>query len=255
MRFRILFLFIICSAIVNAQNNNSNIQVEYQLFNNTDLPSTLFATLHISNNISIYQEKYSTKQRWTERTSKLEEKNVLRGKNTFDPYLKMDHSKKEILFYDLLFADAVLVKDNYIDMVWSISHETKYIANIQCIKAITTYRGRQWIAWFSPEISVSSGPWKLHGLPGLILEAYDETNMYTIKALKIKYVKSDVFNKEFEELISRENKKILSYKELFEYREEGMVNLRKEIGQKRDMTVTGEKMPYSGKELKYEWEN
>lgn len=40
------------------------------------------------------------------------------------------------------------------------------------------FKGRRWIVWYSPEISSSEGPWKLFGLPGLILKAEDNRGHY-----------------------------------------------------------------------------
>ncbi|MDE6392531.1 MAG: GLPGLI family protein [Muribaculaceae bacterium] len=65
---------------------------------------------------------------------------------------------------------------------WEISDDTKEIIGYQCFKATTDYRGRRWTAWFSPEIPVQEGPWKLCGLPGLILEAYDTDKNYHFEA-------------------------------------------------------------------------
>lgn len=61
---------------------------------------------------------------------------------------------------------------------WEISDESKEILGYQCFKATTDYRGRRWTAWFTPEIPLQDGPWKLCGLPGLILEAGDAQNIY-----------------------------------------------------------------------------
>ena len=60
------------------------------------------------------------------------------------------------------------------EIKWDIKNITKKIDGIEVVKAETTFRGRKYTAWFSPDIPVSLGPWKLNGLPGLILEAYDE---------------------------------------------------------------------------------
>lgn len=65
---------------------------------------------------------------------------------------------------------------------WEISDESKEIIGYQCFKAVTDYRGRRWTAWFAPEIPVQEGPWKLCGLPGLILEAYDTDKNYHFEA-------------------------------------------------------------------------
>ena len=65
---------------------------------------------------------------------------------------------------------------------WEITDESKDIIGYQCFKATTDFRGRRWTAWFTPEIPIQDGPWKLCGLPGLILEAEDSGNVYRFVA-------------------------------------------------------------------------
>jgi len=57
---------------------------------------------------------------------------------------------------------------------WKISPDTANFSGLHCQKATLTFEGKNWIAWFAPELPYPSGPWKLNGLPGLIVEAYDE---------------------------------------------------------------------------------
>lgn len=47
-----------------------------------------------------------------------------------------------------------------------------------CLLATTFYRGRKWYAWYAEDIPMGEGPWKLCGLPGLVLRAYDAENQY-----------------------------------------------------------------------------
>lgn len=61
---------------------------------------------------------------------------------------------------------------------WEITDESKDIIGFQCFKANADYRGRRWTVWFTPEIPIQDGPWKLCGLPGLILEAEDGGKVY-----------------------------------------------------------------------------
>ncbi len=56
------------------------------------------------------------------------------------------------------------------EMAWTIVEDsTRTVLNYECLLGETYYHGRRWKAWFTPEIPLQDGPWKFHGLPGLIL--------------------------------------------------------------------------------------
>lgn len=65
---------------------------------------------------------------------------------------------------------------------WAITDSTKVVLGYDCIMATSDYHGRRWTAWFTPDIPVQDGPWKLYGLPGLILEASESTGQHHFTA-------------------------------------------------------------------------
>lgn len=65
------------------------------------------------------------------------------------------------------------------EMQWEVGDSTKNILGYDCIMAHANYHGRQWTVWFTPEIPLSEGPWKLCGLPGLILEASESSGQHS----------------------------------------------------------------------------
>lgn len=75
---------------------------------------------------------------------------------------------------------------------WTIGQEKKKILGFDCQKAVATFYGREWHVWFTTEIPVREGPWKLHGLPGLILAAEDAEKDYCFTCIEIKKVESSI---------------------------------------------------------------
>lgn len=76
-------------------------------------------------------------------------------------------------------------EEDYIPQQWIIGDSTKQILGHTCRKAECDFQGRHWIAWFAVDIPIKDGPWKLNGLPGLILEAYDSKKDYFYTATNI----------------------------------------------------------------------
>lgn len=68
---------------------------------------------------------------------------------------------------------------------WKLEDKYKTISGYECQKASVTFRGRNYDAWFTTEIPLPYGPWKFGGLPGLILEIYDDTKEISFTAENI----------------------------------------------------------------------
>lgn len=95
---------------------------------------------------------------------------------------------KKLLFTRVAFKDkVVLINDDYPVLNWKITAETKTISNLLLTKAITTFRGRVYIAWFCEKLVGNSGPLKMGGLPGTIIELKTEDNFLDIQFNKISY--------------------------------------------------------------------
>ena len=78
---------------------------------------------------------------------------------------------------------------------WKLLEGDTAVCEYPCQKAQTLFRGRTWTVWFTPEIPISDGPWKLHGLPGLILQAADDTGSFTFQCTAIHQGKGELMKK------------------------------------------------------------
>lgn len=70
-----------------------------------------------------------------------------------------------------------------------IPDSTSNIIGYPCQLAKTNFKGRTWFAWYAEDIPVSEGPWKLCGLPGLILRAYDAQQQFYLNAIGLEDLK------------------------------------------------------------------
>ena len=78
---------------------------------------------------------------------------------------------KNTVIYSLDVLGAFKYEEPTAKLKWTITEEKLDTLDYHCTMAVCKYAGREYRAWFTEEIPVSYGPWKLCGLPGLIIKA------------------------------------------------------------------------------------
>lgn len=122
--------------------------------------------------------------------------------------VEKDYSKKEANLYDKYKAANLVIGDREVPK-WSVQKEFLKINGIDCQKAITQFKEREWEAWFSKEYPISDGPYKFNGLPGLVIRIKDMDNHHVFNMIQVKKVNS-IFS-----FVPKNNKKMSDQ----EYRE------------------------------------
>ncbi len=77
---------------------------------------------------------------------------------------------------------------------WKLLPDSKKIGPYTVKKAQVQYGGRQWNAWYCPEIPLPYGPYLFYGLPGLIIEIADDKSQYSFSLLSNKNIPETVLH-------------------------------------------------------------
>ena len=111
--------------------------------------------------------------------------------HSVDLYIVRDNDIFKV--WDMVYYEYRKYSEPIEERCWTIKDDsTKNVLGYECIMATANYHGRYWTVWFTPEIPVDAGPWKLLGLPGLILEAADSTGHHHFTANGIQSVNMNI---------------------------------------------------------------
>ena len=117
--------------------------------------------------------------------SNVSKSNVSRGNITMNFF--RNYPKGKTTYIDKVLSEKFRIEEPMEQPKWEIvADSTKKILNYDCQMARTTFKGRQWTAWFATDIPLDNGPWKLCGLPGLILRASDAQQQYIFDCVGMK---------------------------------------------------------------------
>lgn len=106
---------------------------------------------------------------------------LVKNKDSKQLFIYKDFLNRSLLLGDNIIFKKYLIADTLANFKWNITNEKQKILKYNCIKATTTFRGRNYIAWFTDEIAIQNGPWKFCGLPGLIVKVNDTANNYSFE--------------------------------------------------------------------------
>lgn len=119
------------------------------------------------------------------------------------------------LYLDVIAPDSYQCEETVETPDWQlVPDSTKEFLGYQCQMATTRFKGRQWTVWYTEDIPLDEGPWKLRGLPGLVLSAYDAKRQYVFEGAGLEQVSTDqpvVIVKDKREKISQKDfRKVLN---------------------------------------------
>lgn len=101
--------------------------------------------------------------------------------------------KGKFKVWDMVYHEYRKYTEDIEERDWSITEDSvKTVLGYDCLLATANYHGRQWKVWFTPDIPINAGPWKLLGLPGLIMEAVDSTGQHHFTITGIESVNMDI---------------------------------------------------------------
>lgn len=125
------------------------------------------------------------------------------------------YQDNELILAEKVFQYELKYKQDLKQIDWEIQPENKEILGFSVQKATGNFAGRNYIAWFAPELPFSDGPYKFSGLPGLILEISDLKNHYHYSLTAFQELANPV-----DKLLNLDNYKTVTQQELDQVRDD-----------------------------------
>lgn len=230
-----LMLTILCSIVVVAQKADKllyKVTYSFKHVYDTLNPANVYMNdmvLNITNNYANYLTAENDVS--LQNAAKTNNSSINKPSNktaTGYPIVIVNQTNNDEMFFQLKNQNKVVeiipvgnqfyaIEEPFNKINWQITHTTKTILGYKCQKATATFKGRNYDAWFTTGLPFNYGPWKLCGLPGLIVEAYDSKNEVVfvvkdiIKVNNEEYV--DFFEKE--RVVVTTRKKIIKAQQQF----------------------------------------
>lgn len=172
---------------------------------------------------------------------------LMKNEMFFDQTVYQNSPKGKVSVYSTIGTDFYKYEEGNYPIKWQLSEDTDTVCGYVCKKAVGTYGGYQWTAWYAPQIQVSFGPWKFCGLPGLVLAVSDSEHIHRFEAIAFRKSSILIPNMKKSNVISTTRADFIKAKNAFEkdplknipVESIGDVTIRKFEGGKASFLING----------------
>ncbi|WP_299182814.1 GLPGLI family protein [uncultured Chryseobacterium sp.] len=188
-------LLIIISSLLKGQiieNFQPVAKIEYNMILTLNGYQKYKAELYYNESAAYYSYKMVNNEETKVLTDQSDEKHNSNTKvelsvnSPFD-FILVDEKNKSIKssVWDFKNKKIHYIEEDQTKINWQLLDETKLVGDFLCKKAIGKFKGREYVAWYSPQIDTNFGPMKFGQLPGLIFEISDTQNKFFCQISKV----------------------------------------------------------------------
>lgn len=95
---------------------------------------------------------------------------------------------------------------------WKLQEDTLTWNGYHCNRATALYAGVQWSVWYTQEVPSAAGPWKLQGLPGLIVWACDGDSVHSFALNNLTMEEKPIYYFSSPDIYKMDNSKLVKYR-------------------------------------------
>ena len=196
MKFIQLFIYLLsCTFLVAQQSSAVNGKAMYSFSHirdttNRNKVKSENMILFFENQKSLYRSYTSYMRDSLENSpnknaqfAQVQNNSVIKIKPTINQIIITDFAQNNQFIIQPWMGDTLEAKNRIDKINWQLIDSLKSISNMMCSFAKGDYKGHTYYVWYAQDIPLKFGPWKLQGLPGLIVEAKDDRNTISFQLL------------------------------------------------------------------------
>ena len=111
----------------------------------------------------------------------------------FMPQVWTDYPKGQVTVRDAIPPSIYETQEKRKNIKWTLNDGTLTVAGYQCKTAVCQLHGRKWTVCYAEDIPTTAGPWKLCGLPGLIVEAVSDDGLHRFTLTELQHATAPIF--------------------------------------------------------------